>query len=325
MTVIASLSGVRYAALASDRLVTCAHPHTRHYLGPHDPEANKLVVLLTPDSFVLIGYCGSAYVEGMATDNWIAATVADDPRLITERGARGMFGGKKPCFRRLHSICNQLRLGLARTPEGRGVAMNIVGFRLHRRRWWPVHLTLNAAHHLGPDPFMRMRMRWPWRVNMIPIGAMFTLQEVAPNISMDAAATDPDYAVAGLTALIRAKAATDPTVGADVMSAVLLPEEKRVRCLFNPSRRHVRTEGTEDGQCSVVVSYTPWVITPTLYHAPIESPAGDGTSCASFEVGDWVFEFSEVTQEPPTPANSFWVRPQVRRPPPGRSVRRDGS
>lgn len=68
MTLVISVSTPAYALHVSDRLVSKGG-------RPHDPLANKTVVVRANDGLLVIGYTGLAFREGLPTDNWIANVV----------------------------------------------------------------------------------------------------------------------------------------------------------------------------------------------------------------------------------------------------------
>ena len=60
----------------SDRLLTQSVGTTENpRYQEFDPLSNKTVVLRTPDAFVVFGYSGRAYLDGMPTDSWIAQSL----------------------------------------------------------------------------------------------------------------------------------------------------------------------------------------------------------------------------------------------------------
>jgi hypothetical protein len=319
MTSVLGLSSYHFTAMVSDRLVTLVDQRSGRYRDDHDPLANKTLVLLTTDAIVSIGYCGSAYVDGKPTDNWIAETSAAGGGLLGADGSPSMFGGKRTCKLRLHQICNRLRRGLAQARGGLGVTIMMVGWRVRRHRCTPIHLVFGASARLAPLAGLTMRPAWPYEARFGFIGAPISgkemqaaLSEVPSNVLIDR-----NGAIEFLTKLVRSKAGIEKTVGSHTMSVTIPhPRERRVVCSFDPLEAHYREAAMDGRKSRLLVAYSPWIITPGSFHAPTEA-TGDPGSGASWEADGWTIEMQDVPRAAPTPSNFAWAKPQQRKPLPG--------
>lgn len=262
MTLIASLTGLPFSIMATDRLTTLQSARDGRYLRDHNPRANKLVVVVSEDAVFSIGFCGLAYVSGVPTDDWIASTVSPGANFSGPTGQVGTFGFKRPNKLRFHQICNRLRLGLAHNNVGTNIQLLITGWRVHRKRVLPISIVLQAASVLGPD--LNMKMRSPTN------RASFTFGHIGANVTAadlyQATANQNNAVLTGvaiiqnhLTNLIRNKAATDRTVGSHVMSVILTHPniEHRIICRFDPSSSHLAAGQVQDRSASLPVAYSP--------------------------------------------------------------------
>lgn len=317
MTLVLGISSFEFTAMASDRLVTLVDPGSGRYRDDYDPLANKTLVLLTSDAIVSVGYCGSAYVAGKATDNWIAETAA--PGVLGRDGEPGMFGGKTPSRLKLHQVCNRLRKGLASSQGGHGVTVMMVGWRIRRGKCAPIHLVFGASSDLGRLPGLLMRPAWPFEAKFGYIGAQVSRREMHDALlnTRGNVLLDRDKAVQFFTTLIREKAKVDRTVGSHVMTVVIPhPDARRVLCCFDPSEGHYQEREVNGAKSRQLVAYSPWILTPGTFYAPTEA-TGEPGSGSEWQADGWIFEMTDVARAAATPSNTGWARPQERKPRPG--------
>jgi len=323
MTLVLAASSPWLAVMASDRLVTLARGVGGGWIGDHDLLANKMVVLITTDAAVILGYSGSAYIGGIPTDNWIADVASPGANLIATDGSTGMFGFKKPNKLRFHQVLNRLRGGLSRYPEGAHVSVLVVGWRIRRGLRIPINIKIRSAAALGPNPDLRLRPTWPMKPRMQSVGAILTLDEFRAPLARRGSVQpwSSNSVINYFTDIIRNKAQSDRTVGPNVMSAVLRFDPhrgvRRVECCFDPQGAHYQEGYIEGQQSRQLVSYTPWFLTPGGFHAPTET-TGEPGSAACFEVDGCTLITTDVPRAEPTPSNVGWAVPQPRRPMPGR-------
>jgi hypothetical protein len=328
VTLVIAFSHPHFAVMASDRLVTLASGVDGRYLGDHNSLANKTLILVTEDAAVAIGYCGSAYVAGRLTDDWIADTITAGEGVFGRDGTPGMIGLKARSELRLHQICRRLRRGLAASAGGRGVTIMMVGWRLRRQLITPITLVFRASDGLGAEPGLTMRPRWPLQSTFQWIGAQPTPTEFNAAFrdhAANGALFDDDRVVALLTDVIRRKASTDATVGPHVMSVTLHRPGilRRALCCFDPLEGHYGKMKVEGVTARSPVAYSPWILTPTMYQAPTEMSGTPGDS-AYWMADGWRFEMKDVPRSAPIPSNVGWAAPSPRPPAPavGRRPRR---
>lgn len=324
MTLIAAFNAPSVAVLASDRLTSMMSPSSNRYLGKFDETANKVILLITVDAAVIIGFCGSAYINGIPTDNWVVRTICPEANIWAANGQPGIFGGKRPSYRRLHQILNLVRRGFAECNPVPNMSLLAVGWRYRRKRCYPICVKIHSAEAFGPSNLLKMRFDpGPWGERNLSlafshIGASLTPQDFA-GANMHPGRTPTmeqlaDCSARNLTTIVRNVAGRSPTVGPNVMSVSLLhPTERRAVCLFDPIETHYHTADFEDRTATLAVAYRPWILTPCHFMSP-SMETGEMGSGASYEADGWRFELNSISRGPPEPSNIGWSRPQIRRP-----------
>src|ERR1039458_4982917 len=145
-----------YALMVSDRLTSLVSPVTGGHLGTHDTVANKSVVYLSRDAIVTFGIAGTAYLDGIPTDQWVARELAG------QEFQAGPFPGTFATqlggsFRRtrINDVLFRLKERLLTTPGGNGVALIVAGWRIRRNRAIPMLATLHVGIANGPNQSKR--------------------------------------------------------------------------------------------------------------------------------------------------------------------------
>ncbi len=72
MTLHLTYLAPRFVLQVSDRLVTRGG-------SPHDPLANKNLLVMLRDAVVTVGYAGLAYLDGVPTDQWLGERLWGEP------------------------------------------------------------------------------------------------------------------------------------------------------------------------------------------------------------------------------------------------------
>lgn len=323
MTLILAASTPWSTVMASDRLVTLARGMAGTYAGDHDHLANKLIILITLDAAVVIGFTGSAYVGKIPTDEWIAETVSPGARLRNTDGTVGMFGFKARSSFRLHQAFNRIRVGLSLHPEGRHITILAAGWRVRRGLKTPINVTLRSSNPLSANRDLILRPSWPLPNRIQSVGANIDLRPYlrAALATQAIVPWQPSSLVSFFTNIIRETAETNRTVGRHVMSVVLRFDPssgtRQAESLFDPADPHIAHREYGGSSSSQLVSFTPWFLTPSAFHSPTESTGVSG-SASSFEVDGWTFTASDTPQAISTPSNVGWQRPQDRKPAPRR-------
>ncbi|NKY35619.1 hypothetical protein HGA13_21460 [Nocardia speluncae] len=78
MTLIISAYAYEHILHASDRLTVVRRGHA---IGDHDIMANKTVIVIGTDCWLVFGFAGLAYLDGKPTDQFIAEAISGTPEL----------------------------------------------------------------------------------------------------------------------------------------------------------------------------------------------------------------------------------------------------
>ncbi len=259
MTLVLSVATPAYALQVSDRLVSKGGK-------PHDPLANKTVVLGATDGLLVFGYTGLAFLDGMPTDTWIADQITG--------GACANIGGAVAYgdfpVRDVGTTLVALSQPLQDNEQFRvhGGEICAVGWQWSAKR--KRSLARDGLWRLQPN---RGRLRWSQLVprhlparkevfRMTPTGnwAMSdgSWQELLDRVG--AAGPDWELVEVYLIDAIRAAAEVSPgTIGAHCMSVLVRPGLfPNALVKFVPKSAH---HGTAMGQ-TVEISYSPWMVAP---------------------------------------------------------------
>ncbi|HEX3173324.1 MAG TPA: hypothetical protein VHQ43_03775 [Solirubrobacterales bacterium] len=275
MTLVLSVSTPAYSLQVSDRLVSKGG-------APHDPLANKNVVLRATDGLLTFGYTGLAFLDGMPTDTWIANQVTGGS--AAEAGGFMSLGAFP--IRDVGSSLIALSQPLQDHTEFReyGGEICAVGWQWNGKREQP--LFRNVLWRLQPQGD---RLRWTQLVprhlperrtvfKMTPTGNWAMSDDRWRELldRVGAAGSDWQSVEALLVDAIREAANQSPgTIGGHCMSILLRPWLfPNALVKFIPESAH---HGTAFGQ-RVEVSYFPWMVAPDAIHVPAVS-VGGGLSC----------------------------------------------
>jgi hypothetical protein len=265
MMLVLSVATPAYALHVSDRLVSKAG-------RPHDPLANKSVILRARDGLLAVGYTGAAFVGNVPTDTWIAEILCGGWR----GGQTGALGyGDFP----VRDIGSSLRLLCQRartTPVLRRVGIEIaaVGWQWNAKRspslmrnvLWVLHAgsgklqwQQSVPRH-SPERKTTFRMvatgDWAlaaedWRVLLEQVGAAGHDHESVERLLVEA--------------IRRASELRPGTIGRDCMTVLLRPWQfPQARVRFDPDATHHDVVFGE----AVEVAYSPWMIAPDAIHRP---------------------------------------------------------
>jgi hypothetical protein len=294
VTLVLTVATPIYALHVSDRLVSKGGT-------PHDPLANKTVVLRATDGLLAFGYTGPAYIGGVPTDTWIAEAVSGEP--CAGDAAGGMRMGTFPVRdvgTTLSSLSqrrrpkNQFR---SFTGEISAVGWQWDGKReraLVRQVLWVLHRgsgelrwqQIVPRHAPERKKVFRMVHTGDW-----PLGAE-AWQRVMDQVG--AAGRDVERVESVLVDAIRdASALTSGTIGSHCMSVLLRPwQHPHAFVRFLPHAAH---EAEAFGQV-VGVAYSPWMVAPDAIHAP------------AVHIGGWACAQGLLTYEmnsPPIPEDQM--------------------
>lgn len=323
MTMVGAAAAPGFAVLVSDRLVTLARG--REFAGEHDAMANKTVVYLGHDGLLLLGYTGSAYLNGVPTDEWIAQVLWGPPFYRNpDGGLPTAVRGNNDGPRGINQVLLTLRRRLSEVPNGRKVSVVASGWRSRRRRLYPILISFSGADPCLASPSMVLRP--PRRREFVHevVGAL------PPPEVVEAALAEPrhqprngheaaDWVVSLFTSVIRRTAAQNPTVGPHVMTVTVPhPANRRISCRFDPKTTHYACFAHAQPEARTPTVFSPWIVSEFGYQSPMVM---GGIAGFKTKFREWEVEF--LGFDAPSAMEGFgFVLDQRRRPMPGTRARR---
>lgn len=278
--------------------------------APHDPLANKSVVLRATDGLLAFAYTGPAFLGGLPTDTWIADVVSGGACASANGAvAYGSFP-VRDTGSSLVSVSRGLRASTLFRRFGGEVAATGWQWNARRRKTFARPVLWRLRNGSG-------RLRWtqlmprhlPERhtqFRIVPVGDWPLSASVWSELvqSVGRAGADWERVEELLIEGIRRSSAERPgTIGSDCISILIRPSGfPNARARFHPARAHV---GCSFGQ-EVHVAYTPWMVAPDAVYAPLVLVGG--LTC---EQGLLNFTF-EAEQVPDTQRIKGAFRTQVR-------------
>jgi hypothetical protein len=272
VTLVISVATPAFGLHVSDRLVSKAG-------APYDPYANKTVVLRAADGVVVMGYSGSAFIDGLPTDMWIADIVSGGACAESTGAIRiGTFP-----IRDTGSTLAELSQRLRACPIFQAMhgTMCATGWQWNARRnraycrpvLWVLNRDSGALRWSQLMPRHLPERRTQFRIYSIgnwPLGDNAWSDLVT---RVGAAGPDVDLVEDMVAAKIReASAMQAGTIGSHCMSVVVKPgvgyPNARVR--FLPAAPHLGHAFDQE----VEVAFTPWMIAPDAIHAPALTVSG---------------------------------------------------
>lgn len=309
MTMVAAASCRGFAVMVSDRLVTLSRNGA--FAGRHDPLANKTIVYLGRDGLLILGYTGSAYLDGIPTDEWIAQVLWGRP---FERNPDGSLPtalrGKGAGPRGLNQVLLVLRRRLGMALGGRGVTVMATGWRSHRGRLYPLLVSFSGADDGLASSTMSLRRPRTRELAQEVIGVQPTRAVI------DAAVNEPrpqptngyayaDYVVSIFTSVIRRTAAFDRTVGPHVMAVTVPhPTNRRITCRFDGHVVHMARFAMADPSLKMPVAFTPWLVSEFGYNSAMVM---SGLPSVKTKFREWTVEFLGCPDRPSDSGPAFLV------------------
>jgi hypothetical protein len=264
MTLVLHVATPVHALHVSDRLVSKAEI-------PHDPLANKTVVLRATDGLLAFGYTGPAYVSGVPMDTWIADAVSGGS-CAADMGS--LAYGNFP-VRDVGTSLLALSQGLRGIgPFRRDGAVSGVGWQwdgerdgaLVRHVLWGLDEESGKFHWQQAVPRHLPEREKASRITRA--GAWPLTSEEWRRLVDQVAAAGPDVGLVEsllVDAIRRASDERPGLVGKNCMSVLLRPwENPNVHVRFIPDDPH---EGKALGQ-TLEVAFSPWLVAPDAIIAP---------------------------------------------------------
>lgn len=278
VTLLINAVAKNHALHASDRLTTYTE---RRKVKEWDVRANKTIVVVGSDSWIVLAYTGIAYLDGKPTDQFIAEAITEITHL--DKGALI----SRASLQRLHlnEICRRVaenvQQAFNRLPlNAQKHKLFIIGSGLQftKPRWR--HLVLGfefnrSGFEVGCEPNRYM----PWNSNQVLPGGV-----VIPEIMADARIQlrnrgwqSPDVFRSILVDAVRKTGLASDMVGKDVVSVVLAPEDRTIHVHFDLWRGSDPIQGpsaSAEYSLPPVQLYTPYIILPGVIFCPAASTAG---------------------------------------------------
>ncbi|MFD7841382.1 hypothetical protein ACFV4K_00380 [Nocardia sp. NPDC059764] len=280
MTLLVSAVTRNHAFHASDQLVTYGHADLT---VEHDTRANKTIVIIGSDCWLVLGYTGVAYLDGRPTDQFIAEAVSgvadlscggilmrglgQSLRIHFEEIGRRIVESVDAAFRRLPRAAQKHKLiligsGLQFTkPTWRHIIFQV---EFNKEGWDSVgdpgrgpswnSYALNAAGDVQKPIIKRAHERIKAEGAESP--------ERIRSIMVDA---------------VRETGAASKLVGENVISVILAPEQSEIGVYFHLSDAGPAIElpsANPDRVLPPPAVYTPFVLLPSAVHCPSIASAG---------------------------------------------------
>lgn len=261
---------------ASDRLFTVER---RGIVENWDPKANKTVVVVGDDCWLVLAYTGLAYLDGRSTDQFLAEAISGVPDLT----GGGMRLGGRPrglhyaeIMRRVVESVSVAYERLAPSVKKYRLIIAGTGIQLTRPRIRELTFRLEFSE-TGYDGGAAETVRHPsiWRYSCIPAGDVnYSIYErMRARLRSDETLDSPDSFRKILVDGIRETATQSEYVGEDVISVVLNPAARKIDVHFDladPSQ--LITTGTgasfDKDMKHKLELYTPYALFPHALYSP---------------------------------------------------------
>jgi len=267
VTLILMQAGDVAASMAADRLISQMSGDV--FLRPHDEAANKIVVYISDRVAVSIGFAGTAYLEGVPTDTWIAS------ELWGGNVPPGQLEAERPNKEPFDMVLQKLVGKIGETPGGNGVQLLIAGFRFRGNSQRPFGFRLIPPHRTGQrfDSPPKGMTRFENSIGAIQPSA--SLMNAVYQRTNEFYQNPEDYiqphsAVAEfLSEVIKDCSELDKTIGPNAMVVTIAPLARRVFCDFYPTtKHHAKFPNLSDSPIGPVF-YAPWIVHPTMLIPPM--------------------------------------------------------
>ncbi len=277
------LSG-RFVLQVSDRLLSLDDGRR------HDSQANKTLILSTPDSLSVLAYSRLAAVDGLPTDEWLARKLTGVTEAIAFPPGADAGGGTWAATRvgriALPSItqvarklCDDLEKAYGRMASREQAAaptVSIAGYRWRPGRpqhasafTWCLERRPSDGQYAVGRPIPR---HWtvPFYISAMPMPTPFTQPEIREWRAKLEEVSEPNEVETILVTMIRKASEREPNrIGEDAMCVLIHPREGLVRASFRPSEPHLEKFTTLDGFNEVMaVGFTPWLISEYVQQPP---------------------------------------------------------
>lgn len=273
MTQIINLIWGRYVYHLSDRLVT---RQQRSRFSVFDPNSNKTIVYRARDGYLVVGYTGLAFLDGVPTDKFLAQLI------VGQQVGEGIVThvSRDSGSVDTNTVLNRLYLGLsefwARIPKADQSApfeLTIAGWHQLPQRSvaMPVIWALEKAG--GDGRAFRARRAWRWidwrrrfSASFAPSPAPVLVEELMRELAGMRQAPLEDVEATLGRAMLRIRGDRPETVGSSYLRVRLSPWEDvqvRVRMTVSDQDRVSMRGVPHEG-------FSPWIINPPTVFSPAE-------------------------------------------------------
>lgn len=321
VTLIVAVATGNYAIHASDRYVSVQR--TPASPGKDwDLHANKTVVAIGSDCWLVLGYSGLAYLDGKPTDQLIAEAITGYEDLSSGGMSFAWCLPKYPHYREIRDrIEKKLTEAYSRLPADTAdaYATHVLGSGIQRKNnlvsgvMFGMTVQGNASHAMELLP-RRLRNQF----NIYAVGSVDkpAIDKAKNRIETEKPSNPDDIREILMDAVSETSALTD-AVGDDVMGVVLDKPKNTIRTLFrraDPQRQAgllQLTEHVDERFKQMSTVSTPYVLTPGISWGPsIGNPGGWTMVQTGIK-----FEYSGFGFDPPKQGGGFMTA-QPRKPPP---------
>lgn len=280
MTLLVSAVTRNHVFHASDRLLTYA---LNNKIEEHDVRANKTIIVVGSDCWIVLGYTGVAYLDGKPTDQVIAESISgvsdlsgggmvllsqEKPlRVHFEEIGKRTVEGVEPAFRRLPLAAQE-----------HGLILLGSGLQFTKKRWRHFYfmMTFNKS---GWDSEGDPGRHITW--NSFALHAAGAVDAEVNRQMHERAMRDghesPEHMRSLMVDAVQATSAVSPTVGENVISVVLAPEFREINVHFRQSEKGPPIESpslSPDRTLPPAALYTPYTLMPTAIFCPSASSVG---------------------------------------------------
>jgi hypothetical protein len=321
MTLIVAMACRNYAFHASDRYVS-VQPTPKNPSGDWDMHANKTVIAVGSDCWLVLGYTGLAYLDGKPTDQLIAEAISGHDNLSGGAAFIPWFVPQLPHYREIRDkIEGKLADAYSRLPKttadkyptlvlASGVQRknNLIHGVMFRVT---VQGSTSDSVELTPSTISPSR----FHINAVGMVNNPVIDRAKDRITQMTNGSLEQVRDILMEAVIETSQLTD-YVGEDVMGVVLDKQNNKISTHFrrvDPQRQAELLDqagNINDRFKQMPTVSTPYVLTPGMIFGPsIGNPGG-------WSINNGIsFEYSGFGFDPPEPGGAF-VASQPRKPQP---------
>ncbi|MEU1956427.1 hypothetical protein [Nocardia rhamnosiphila] len=279
MTLLVTAVTRNHAIHASDQLVTYGKAGL---VVEHDKRANKTIVIVGSDCWLVLGYTGVAYLDGRPTDQFIAEAVSGVPdlshggvlmrgrgqslRIHFEEIGRRIVESVDAAFKRLPPAAQKHRIILIGS-----------GLQFTKPTWRHLIFQVEFSKK-GWDSFGDAGRRAPW--NSYSLNAAgdvnhHIIDRARSRIEKGAAPIERIRSI--MVDAVRETGAGSKVVGENVVSVILAPEKCEIGIYFHLSNAGPAIDPPSADPARPLPApavYTPFVLLPSAVHCPSIASVG---------------------------------------------------